>query len=396
MLTESVEIDYSPSDFTSWGLSMRGIRAEGRCPVCHGKFTNDKKGFYCPLHLTTPKRFTIFIPYKGKTIFKGTDLQGKTLRSFADAYALRTLAQAEMDAKKFDPEKWKTKSNYNYKFPVAINAWYEEKLAWLKQGQLAPSYVPKLEQYIRLYYLPYFQSFDVREIRTYHIREFAKQFPEKLSAKYKKNILDALRNFFHWLHEDKLISEIPVFKRIEVPEHIPQTLSYKMRLNVLEKIPAQHKPIFSFLLFQGCRPSEVRALKWKDIEGEVITIRRTWSQYQLLERTKTKNQREILLLPEAKQYLPQRDFPDDFVYKNGDKPYGDTFIRTLLRKVCKELDIKICLYEATKHSFGTDWVNEGRPIFYLMKWFGHKNLATTEKYDNMSVDAFRKIVEMKK
>src|SRR4030042_4304568 len=146
MLTELREIDYSVPDFKSWGLSMKGIRAEGKCPICQGKFTSDqRKGFQCPIHLTTPKRFTIFISYKGKTIFRGTDLQGKTLRSFADAYALRTSAQSEMDSKKFDPEKWITKSSVNYKFKFLINAWYEEKLAWLRQGQLDPSFFQNLD-----------------------------------------------------------------------------------------------------------------------------------------------------------------------------------------------------------------------------------------------------------
>src|SRR4030042_4504929 len=343
MLTELIEIDYSVPDFKSWGLSMKGIRAEGKCPICQGKFTSDRKCFYCPIHLTTPKRFTIFISYKGKVIFRGTDLQGKTLRSFADAYALRSLAESEMDSKKFDPEKWITKSSVNYKFKAQINAWYEEKLAWLRQGQLAPSYVPKIEQYIRLYYMPFFQGFDVREIRTHHIREFIKQFPEKLSAKYKRKILDALRNFFHWLLEDKAITDMPTFRRIEVPEHIPVTISREIQNKLLEEIPDKHKPIFAFLFYQGCRPSEVRALKWKDIEGDVVFIRRTWSCYQLCERTKTKNQRKIILLPETKQYLAERGFPDDFVYKNGNKPYGDTFIRVTFRRVCKKLDIKICL-----------------------------------------------------
>ena len=57
-----------------------------------------------------------------------------------------------------------------------------------------------------------------------------------------------------------------------------------------------------------------------------------------------------------------------------------------------ETDLQVELYEATKHSFGTDQVNKGVPIQWLQQWFGHTSQKMTEKYAKLNVvDVFRKL-----
>jgi integrase len=395
-LTETLMHSYNTADYTNpWGFSMKGIRALEKCPKCHGSWEATDKGYRCPECLTHPKRYRIDFYYKGERFRSAVDLDGKTLATFADAHALLKRAQSEIENHKFDPERWRTKTRIEYSFSFLIDKWYQEKEQALRQGKLAPSYLPKLWQYIRIYYLPFFGKQDIREI--FNLKDFANQLPDRLSLKYQKNILDALVSFFRWLKDDRLIDEIPKHEKIEVPEHDFKVIRPETQGMILEKIPSEHKPIFTFLFKQGCRPSEVRALKWKDIDGDIVTIGRTWSNHVLREQTKTKRIRHILLFPEVMAALPTRRFPEDFVFLHGKilkRPYSKTFLNDIFQTACTEIELKISLYEATKHSFGTYHGDKGVSKDLLKEWFGHSSMKTTERYVKAKkVDAFRQMVE---
>ena len=50
------------------------------------------------------------------------------------------------------------------------------------------------------------------------------------------------------------------------------------------------------------------------------------------------------------------------------------------------------MYEATKHSFGTHYVNRGISKDLLKEWFGHASIKSTEVYAKIKImDAFRQI-----
>lgn len=193
---------------------------------------------------------------------------------------------------------------------------------------------------------------------------------------------------------------------MEVPEHEPKTIGKEIQIKILGFIPDEYKPIFIFLFHQGCRPGEVRALKWDCIENDIVTYKRTWSAQQLREVTKTKRIRHNLIFPETMAVLPKRRFPSDFVFVHGKKlkrPYSKTFLQDIFNNALDEFNrqygtaLKIGLYEATKHSFGTQLVNEGVSLELLKGWFGHTSQKTTEKYAKLKVvEAFRDLQKIRK
>lgn len=376
---------------------MRGIRPEGICPKCGKTFKyNVRKGFICTVHLTKPSRYSVEIYYNGERIKRGTTLEGKTLRTLADAHALRVQADNEKEAKRFDVERWKSKRKIDYQFNVLIWKWYQEKADLMERGERAPGYVPKLKTYIG-YYEAFYRDKDVREV--FNCKDFINKLP-KISPHYRKNIVDALKSFFRWLVEERYTREIPKFVKIDVPEHEPITISKDAQLRILEFVPEEHKPIFTFLFNQGCRPGEIRALKWDCIDEDVVTYKRTFSAGKLVERTKTKNIRYNLIFPETMQIMPQKGLPNTFVFTHGKikNHYSESYLNKIFNKALKsfneryETDLSIELYEATKHSWGTQKVNEGVSIDLLQEWFGHSKPDMTKKYAKIKVvDAFRKM-----
>jgi len=90
--------------------------------------------------------------------------------------------------------------------------------------------------------------------------------------------------------------------------------------------------------------------------GRQVVIRRTWSGESLREQTKTKRIQYNLLFPETLKALPERRFPDDFVFTHGKdvkRHYSHNYLNQIFNSACQVLGVKIEPYEATKHSFGT-------------------------------------------
>lgn len=430
-MTVSVQIcKNDPEILSILGVTMKGIRPKGKCRKCQDAFTFDSKGgFICPDCLTHPLRYQIDFHYQGIRIRRETTFDGKLLATFADAHALLRQAQNEIDGKTFDPAKWKNKTRIEYEFLRLVNRWYDEKEDFMHQGKLAPSYVPKLKTYIT-HYFKFFRRMDVREIRTSHIKAFMKVLPtmstklEIISLKYQKNIADALEGFFNWLRdEERIIKGKPRFPVIEVPEYDFKTITLETQSIILSYFSDEHKSIFIFLFNQGCRPSEVRALMWDCIDGDVVTYKRTFSGRKLEERTKNKQIRKNLLFPETLAVLPLRPKPTgkvvniadnlgtQFVFTHGrgkKRPYSQDFLNKIFNetldrfneamreKVLGWIDLNITLYEATKHSFGTHHYQEGVSTDLLQKHFGHSKKESTFRYTKIdAVDGFRRILDIK-
>uniref|UniRef100_A0A6H1Z8Z4 Putative site-specific tyrosine recombinase n=1 Tax=viral metagenome TaxID=1070528 RepID=A0A6H1Z8Z4_9ZZZZ len=365
---------------------MKNIRMMGYCPVCK-RFRQPK----CQ-HNIPARYYFIDVKHEGLRIVRGTDLDGRTLRTLDDAVALRQKLLSEIQNKTLNIGKWTTKTKPDFLFQNLCNKWFDEKKREVEQRRLKPGYIVKLRQYI-IHYYGYFTNQDIRSI--FNTKDFALQLPDALSVKYQKNIVDALKNFFHWCKDNRYISEMPVFPKISVPEHRPKTLSIELRLSILAYIPDEHKPIFIFLFYQGARPSEVRALKWDCIENDRVIYKRTFSNEILWETTKEGNIRENLIFPEVMAILPKRTFPLDFVFRHGKKlkrHYSKTYLNDIFKEASKKAGIDISLYEATKHSFGTSWRQAGMPLEALQGWFGHKSIKTTEIYSKADVvETFKKV-----
>jgi integrase len=397
-LTTPPPIQYaSPESILSaLGVDMKGVRPKGRCRKCGGKFIFDKDhGFQCPDCLTRPERYQIDFSFKAKRIRRETTLEGKTLETFSDAHALLKQARTEIEEKKFDPAKWCSKDRLEFKFEVLVEKWYEEKKALAAQGKLSPTYPALLRHYIDRHFGA-LNGLDVREVRRRNVQEFSMGLKGALSS--QKTILDNLRNFFFWLHRDEIIERIPGFPTIEVPDREPVVLTQEQQAKILSHIPDEHKPIFIWLFAQGCRIGEARALNWDAIQGDVVIYRRTFARQHLRDTTKTRRNRANLIFPEALAALPPRRFPLDFVFSHhGGKPYSASYLHKIFGAAAKKAGLKVSLYEASKHSFGTRMVNEvGVSLDVLQAHFGHTNKKSTLIYSRLKpVEGMRKVFSLK-
>jgi len=180
-------------------LSMKGkIRTKERCPRCKKAFKESRAGLVCKPCKTVPRRFYLDLYWKGRVRLY-SDKEGQPFTSYRQAHRALEVIRFEIDNHTFDPSKYVAREIKEYWFETQIKDWLESKKRKTKRGDLAPSYLKNLNTYVYLYYLPHFGIKDVREIRAKDIDTFANSLPERLSDKYRKNILDALENFFNQL-----------------------------------------------------------------------------------------------------------------------------------------------------------------------------------------------------
>lgn len=150
------------------------------------------------------------------------------------------------------------------------------------------------------------------------------------------------------------------------------------------------------MFLTGCRLSEARALKVKDLNfnQNTITISRTFSRNELREKRKGINSPPVTLPihPELRgtlEYYIQNKLSDVFVFINPNtgRPYHRRTIERLWQYVRKTLNLpqSLRLYDATRHSFASQLLNVGVSIAKISKLLGHTNIHTTEKYAHVNL-----------
>ena len=368
------------------------IRVKEKCPVCQKSFAQiPKLGYFCLDHKTTPKRFYLDLFWNGERIRIFSDKQGQVLDSFQRALNLQAKINYEIDNHLFDPSRYIATDQQRFVFDNLIEKWISNKEQETQKGALAFSYVDKIKIYNRKYILPQFKGKDVRDLRTFDIKEFSRCLPQRLSPKYTKNILDALKNFFNTLVEDEVIEKKPVFPSIMVPEKPTIWCERETQDKILNAIPEKHRPIFFFLTRQGLRPAEAAVVKWSDIDlaNGTITPQRTLSNRKVIERTKGKTIRTRLLHPTVLAILRAipRGLPGVFLFinPNNKKPYQNYTLERIWKEVCEKVGVNIGLYQATRHSVASMAASSGVSINIIKEVLGHTDIRTTMRYAHLDV-----------
>lgn len=372
------------------GDAMKGaIRAKGHCPVCQGSFTEVKKlGFICAEHKTVPNRFYIDLFHKGQRIRLFSDKHGQAIDTYQRASSLLSHINYEIQNRTFDPTRYVKQDLEKFYVSTLL-----DKFLTFKIDSIAPSYKKDYRRFVQIA-KDYFGGTDARELRKIDIINYREHLAKNFdfSEKTVKNILDNFKTFLNYLKSDlEILDVVPSFPVIGVPQPKITWLTQELQQKVFEVVPDDHKPIFAFLMLHGCRPSEARALKCKDIDLEhgVITISSTFSGRVFLERRKGRNSKDstIPLHPELLPYITDRiknNLPNAYVFVNSKtgKHYSENSLRRIWDDIREKVGLSqsIRLYDATRHSVASQLANKGIPLLNVAKLLGHSSTKMAEKY----------------
>lgn len=240
---------------------------------------------------------------------------------------------------------------------------------------------------------------DIREIRSGDIEDFYLSLPKDLALKTQKNIMDTLHKLFNDARRRKDIDKVPDFPMIRPDEPKTGWIDEETQDKIYALIPDQHKPIFLFLLREGCRPGEVRALQVEDIdyENKTVIIQRTFSKGILRKKTKGKTIRILPLDDEVYTMLKKIRKIQGFVFTDEQEDYyHKNKLNRIWNKALRELGLPtISLYEGTRHSFASQAVNRKVPLNLIGDFLGHSNYEITKRYAKINVNGLKNVLRSK-
>lgn len=331
----------------------------------------------------------IRIGYDGKEHRFFHDKHGKPFTLSTSAEVLIKINN-ELADHAFNPRDYERKTIDERIFENAFEAFLEKK-----EEEYAPS-----NKYRTYYnnYLHFFDGRDVRDIKLKHLDEFyRKHLPERLSSKYKNNIMSCDFAFMRWLERWGEIKELPTFPELDPDDCIPREVpEYEEQQIALENIPDVHRDIIEFLMETGLRPAEACVLKIKDInffQGKMLVCR-TLSAGKLRETTKGHHKTRRTLSTRAYQLAKDNSLgrdSDEFVFINPLtlRGYKTEFLRKLWKKFA---GIPYQNY-SNRHALATRLAETGAGELEVMQLMGHADIRSTRHYFQPTADRQRELLD---
>lgn len=335
----------------------------------------------------------IRIALKGSRFRIYHDKNGSAL-SFPMAFQALSQINKEIADRTFDVKNWLQPAIQENKFKNKYEVWIKQKTTEAEKGRFSYQTLKLYKTYFKNHYAPLYKL-DVREIELSHLTELINGL-SGLSEKYTKNLADCLKTFFKWLNRWERV-RLPIFPEIQITQgETRRAIPREDQLEAIRRFPAEHQDILLFMRETGLRVSEACALQIRDIDipAGAALIQRTYSGYDLVERTKGKHRKWIPLsriaLEIARRHVQGR-FPADFLFINPSTRKG--YKPSYLRDLWAVYGIKgLTLYEATRHSTITEW-SKHATAFQVKDLARHSDIRTSAKYVHNSMADLREIVD---
>ena len=336
--------------------------------------------------------------YKGFLCRDG-EISGMTGKEMA--VRLLSLMRNDFENGTFRIEKWKGETPSD----IIPYLW-----KWLEEDgkSLSPATHKDYENSIKNHLIPWFEK------NNYQLHELQYDVLCRLlndinrTGKGKKNVIYCLRRCLVHAFKSNRISVMPIFpeeKKYNIVDPVIRWVSELRQKAIINAIPIEHQPIFWWLKYHLRRPSEAMALHRIDYDKEqdAFIIRRTFSNKQLVQHTKTHKIHIIPCHSEFKKIMkgmPIRiDSPYFFVNPNGKlegKHYALFTMEEIWHQACEKVGEAIDMYSGLKHSSCSQYINEKHySLDQVQMLTDHARRESVKKYASVMLDEKRRLMEGK-
>ena len=351
-----------------------------------------------------------------------TDMNGNPRQVERTAWG---LAEAQMIEQQLITE-FKNKKEVA-KSKMTVNDLIKEYYKYHKT-EVKSSTLDTIEKIIRLRVQPFLGECRLDKLTQPRLAEWKITISNlKLSDKTKKTTYAKLSALLNFAVKMQYIPKNPLlvlgnFKDSSNAENQTQKLRYYTAEQFQKYIAVAKKycktvkdwdyyVFFNLAFFTGCRKGEIHALKWSDLEGNVLHIRRQITQKlkdnKDLETTpKTKSSIRDLQLPKQvlkiltehktrQQKVAGDLFSEDFRICGGEQPLRDTTLDKKNHKFAKEADLPHITIHEFRHSHASLLANNNISIQEVARRLGHDNVELTWKvYSHLYPNQEEKALEV--
>ena len=225
-----------------------------------------------------------------------------------------------------------------------------------------------------------------------------------LASRTVRKAHETLRNALEQAHAEGIIPANParnkaISKALPATEHVERETvpMAKVKTFLMEADKGRYAAYWRVLLFCGLRPSEALGLKWADIEGDTLHIRRTLSDRNQgpLEfvPTKTKRSKRTIILPKvvkdalaahrarqaAERLKAGASWTDnDLIFCNvAGGPLRQAQTRASFSALLKAAELPAMRIYDLRHSAATLALEMGIPLKVVSEMLGHSTIALT-------------------
>lgn len=388
------------------------IRTREKCPKCARPFQIiEEEKIFCPTCQTTPSSFYIYLYYPDAELGRDHKITRDTDKNILDSYR-RTKRLLEKIRSEIDSEKYR-KGSFNLRnyLPKESNAFrgkilFQKWLNYIKSKKRALNYTRKLDQYTEDHFIPKLEDFDCTQIKTndisnfrnYLFDEYRKKDGDPLSPKAVKNVLDQLKSFCKWLMREELITRMPIFDPVEVPETLPAIMPLEDRQKVLAAVKSPNlRNALSFYSHHPIRPSEVAALDVRhfDLHYGCVKVEFGLDYDRSLKTRKNKKEYVIPLSKHWDSSSIQGRFGKEIAFPNSEGGrYNAHTLNEAWKRYCEKVGVPyVNLYNAMKHTTMTEMARNGASKHQLQSIAGHSSGKSQDKYIALSVESIRHLVD---
>ncbi|MFH0802298.1 MAG: site-specific tyrosine recombinase/integron integrase [bacterium] len=270
------------------------------------------------------------------------------------------------------------------------------------ERNLSPRTIKEYEADLNIFFdffKPYFeQELTLENLEERSIRDFLAylKMEHHYTAKSLNRKIAALRSFFKYLEDEKIIPRSPMggIKSAKLEKHLPKVLSESEVRDLLEAPVVlnndkgiRDKAVLEILYATGIRISELVGLNLESIDMENLTMR---------VRGKGSKDRLVLFNESAAKaieaYLAVRPNTslNALFLSRAQKRMSRRTIEYIFEEYLERAGIhKSASPHTLRHSFATHMLEGGSDLMTIKELLGHENLSTTQIYTNISLQHIR-------
>lgn len=223
-------------------------------------------------------------------------------------------------------------------------------------------------------------------------KEYVHSRGKHLAPKTADKYYGCLRFALNEAKRDEMIAVNPceliaTNDKIKVPESTRSYLT-KDELRALVNTPSESertRQVFLFMCYCGLRISDVKQLRWEDIE-------RDGDEWRMRKVTqKTQKAAYLPLNKSARQYMPEKG-DSEFVFFNlPEEPSMNRALKTWAKNA--GITKKVTLHTA-RHTYATLLLTEGADLYTTSELLNHSNINVTKIYAKIVDEKKRKAVDL--
>jgi integrase/recombinase XerD len=220
---------------------------------------------------------------------------------------------------------------------------------------------------------------------------YAKPQPSKLSPQSIETYCRAIRAFFAYMHRERFIETNPM-EKVRMPR-VPETVVPTFSEKEIEQLIAQPDrnsdegfrdyAIILTLVDTGVRISELANLKLDGVD---------YDQNYLRVMGKGQKERYVpfgrwvarVMMKYQLKHRPEPIGTNNFWLRRDGRPLPVARIQKLMSKYGKMAGVKRCYAHKLRHTSSVMYLRNGGDVFSLQRKLGHKSLAMTRRYSNLS------------